>query len=654
MKKARSRSAVSNSLRRHWNHISRLEQLEGREMLNATTEFLSLRLAATDLHGNPITQIEQGEQFLIKAYIDDRRDEPGVDLSGVPGPVTEEAMGFFTAYFNVTFDAEGFEFDPTYGTDGIQYGPDIIPVYPPYAPKTEYDGFIGRLGVQNQFTGAIPDEIEALSFRMTAQTPNVYDMAEAFIPHFHFDQIEIYEDPNKLPEDWEPIYVNGVPQLERLTGAEFEAAVDGADEYFLLQQFNTQILTSDSEVYFEGIDLEVTAAPDADYQLRFVTTPTSTSGGEVNSLPSNVELIDEWNHVFVEVYARAPAGNAIQAGFVELNYNTDDFSFVQAIGRSEDPSNLRYAITSTDVDEQNGSVRVGFSSLSTNLGDDRYALVGRVQLKSDMELPADYSGGELTSTMSSAITLADTNATIINTTSGVSAIVDGSATASHSFEVWPVIYDVGNNGEDRRVGISDFAGFIGQYGKLVNDNPQIRKYDFDNSGKVDLADFSLFIRNYGKSNDTATFRIYPDGYPGDLGGAPLMGSSFLLEGESVDARSTPPTTTSSTSTSATASATFTTQDKPSSLAGESLSTTLPLTQTAPTRDSAEDESQDTTAVVPNEQTTDAVLSTLDDQTDLIVMSSQETETSLASEEENPVFADHADEVLAIWEDEDGL
>lgn len=622
-------------------------------MLNATNELLSLRLAATDLHGNPITQIEQGERFLIKAYIDDRRDEEGVDVSGIPG-ASANAHGFYTAYFNVTYDSAGFDFDPTYGDVGIKYGPNLDPVYAPEPPIAQYDGLIERLGVQNQYATPITGEIEILSFRMIAQTPNVYDMAEAFIPHFHFDVADIYEDPNELEENWEPIYVNGVPQLERLEGSEFMPGTDFyqavvlEDEYFALHQLGDALVTQDSQVYFQGIDLEVIASPDADYQLRYVTTPTSTSGGEVNALPSNVELIDEWNHFYVEIYAKAPAGNSIQAGFAEISYDTDDFSFVRAIGRAED-SNLRYSLTSTEIDEQNGTVRVGYSTLSTNLGDNLYALVGRIQMKSDMELPADYTGGELTSTPSSAITLSDTNATVYNLSTMNSSVINGSATASHSFEVWPVIYDVASGGEDRRVGITDFAGFVGQYGKFVNNDPFLRKFDFNNSGKIDLGDFSLFIQNYGESDKGPTTRDYPPGYPGDLGGAPLMGSSFLLEGEPVDARSTPPTTTSTTSP-----AMVKTEDKPSTISSQSLSNTLPIAQTSPTGSSSEDESQAPQAVAPVEETTDAVISMLDDQTDLIVMSSQQSEESFALEEDEPEFADHADEVLAIWEDESDL
>lgn len=616
-------------------------------MLNATNELLSLRLEATDLHGNVITQIEQGEAFLIKAYLDDRRDEPEVDVTPITGSVSANALGFFSAYFNVTFDSAGFEFDPTYGDGGVKYGPSISPIdLIPITPNTDYDGYIGYLGVQNLNIG-VAGEIEALSFRMIAQAPGTYDMEEAFLPHFHFDVVDLDENPNQNMEDWQPNYVNGVPQLERLTGSEYNAAIQ--DDFFALYIYGEERLVQESQVYFEGVDLEVVASPDADYQLRFVTTQTLTNNGEVNSLPTNVDVIDEWNHFYVEVYAKAPAGNSVQAGFVEISYDTNDFSFVRTIGRTEDPSNLRYSITSTEVDEENGTVRIGFSTLSTNLGDNLYALVGRIQLKSDMELPANYTNGPLTFTQSSDITLSDTNATVYNLTSHTSAVINGSALASHSFEVWPVIYDVGSNGEDRKVGITDFAGFIGQYGKFVNNDPNLRKFDFNNNGKVDLADFSLFIQNYGESDQAATTRDYPTGYPGSIGGAPLMGSSFLLEGEPVDTRSTSQTTTTTTS-----SATTTTEDEPASLSGQSLSITLPLTQIVPSGSASEGASQDDQAVSPVEESTDAVISSLDDQTDLIVMTSQDSDSSLASDEDENEFAAQADEVLAIWEDETAL
>jgi len=619
-------------------------------MLDATGEFLSIRLAATDLQGNPITQVAQGEAFLIKAYADDRRDEAYFDDYDFPEDVTPDAIGFFTAYFNVTYDAAGFDFDPTYGDEGIKFGPGLAPVYEPFAPNTQYDGYIERLGVTNQYTVDIPGEIEILSFRMIAETPDVYDMAEAFIPHFHFEQAVINEDPNESnPDNWVPYYVDGVPVLERLTGAAFNEAVDDNDEYFLLHQFDTQILTEDDEVYFQGVDLEVIASADANFDLRFVSSPTTLTSGEVNSRPSNVDVIDEWSHFYVEVYAQAPSDSAIQAGFVELNYDAEDFNFVRAIDSTQD-SSIRYSITSTEVDEENGTIRVGYTSQSTTTGDDRYALLGRIQMKSEMELPVDYTNGELTFTMSSDITLSDTSATIYKTSSGTSAVISGTATATHSFEVWPVIYDVGAAGEDRKVGINDFAGFISEYGKVVNNDPELRKFDFNNNGKIDLIDFSLFIQNYNESDLVPSTRKYPDGYPGDLGGVPLMGSQFILEGEQVDSRSSSPATNTPTNSPSQ----VTIEPEPTSVADDSLSSTFPFSPVAATDSSGDGDNQTNPDVSPAEETTDAVISTLDDQTDLIVMTSQESEESFATEEDESDFTEHADQVLAIWEDEADL
>ncbi len=652
MKKANSRSAQRNSVRRQWNHVARLEQLEGREMLNATNELLSLRLAATDLHGNAITQITQGESFLIKAYIDDRRGEPGVVVEEEGGGlfvVDSDPFGFYTAAFNITFDSAGFEFDPTYGVNGIKFGPNINAIDTiPNAPQTEFDGYVGMISVQNQTQG-FTGEIEALSMRMIAQAPGVYDVEEGFNPHFHFDVIDRQYDPNAPNGEGAPIYTNGVPQLERLTGQDFNNATIGQDEYFSLHRLGQYILTDDEDVYFEGVDLEVIAASTpADYQLRYVTNPTLTSGGEVNTLPSNVDTIDEWNYFYVEVYAKAPAGSSVQAGVVELSYNPDDFSFVKAFGRVEDPSSLRYSVTLTDVDAENGTVRIGYSSLSTDLGDDRYALIGRIQLRSEMELTVDYTDGELTYTESSDISLTESNATVYDQTTFESSVIVGSTTPGYHFEVWPVIYDVANAGEDRRVGLSDFGSFVEQFGKFVNGNPLIRKFDFNNSGKVDLADYGLFVQNFGQSASAQSSRVYPAGYPGDLGGVPLMGNSFLLEGEPVDTRSTQPTSTTATTPEVAPK-----QFDSGPLSSESFSTTLPLMASASSYVSTNDTSDETPANDP-EESTDAAIASFDEQADLIVLTASQSEETEEDSTEGPTFADHADEVLALWKEDEQL
>ncbi|PQO40869.1 hypothetical protein [Blastopirellula marina] len=649
MKKTRSRTAYRNSIARNWKHQVGFEALEVREMLDASGELISLRLEATDLNGNPIQQVAQGESFLVTAYIEDRRGEPGVTVNvDTENDILANPFGFFTAYFNVTYDSVGFDFDESYG---VHIGPTISPVVVS-TPGTDIDGYIERLGVQNiDLSGHLHSaEVELLSFRMIAQQPGTYNMAEGINPHFHFDVVDYIENPNQLPEDWAVNYVDGVPQLDRLTGQDFIAATEDADEYFSLYHYGQQRLTASDQVYFEGVGLQVIAAgQDADYEMRYVVSPTSTTGGEVATLPENLEYIDEWNYFYVEIYAKAPSGYAVTNSVVTVSYNPDDFEFVQAIGRTQDSTNLRYSVSFTDVDDENGLATIGFSTLSSDLGDDQYALIGRVQLRSLMELAVDYTNGELQATSSSVISLSDTNATVTHTSTGASAVVNGTTPTGSSFDVWPVIYDVAN-GEDRTVGLADFSDFVGAFGKTVNGDPSIRKLDFDHNGSVGLSDFALFVRNFGKSDATNSTRVYPEGYPGDLSGsAALMGSSFLLEGEPIDSRSSmsqpipivetsAPATTSSSSTDTIASSLL------------SLPATTPSSPESSTQVPDEDEA-DTS--VPT-SSPDSYVSNLEDQSDLLALTSNQWDDSLASDEEETDFAASADEVLALWDEENEL
>lgn len=650
MKKARSRTARRNSIDRNWKHQVGFEALEVREMLDASGELISLRLEATDLHGNPIQQIVQGESFLVTAYIEDRRGDAGVTVNvDAANDILANPYGFFTAYFNVTYDSVGFDFDDSYG---IQIGPAINPVAVSN-PATDVDGYIERLGIQNiDISGNLyPSEVELLSFRMIAQQPGTYNMEEGINPHFHFDVLDYIENPNQLPEDWEINYVDGVPQLERLTGDDFIAATEDADEYFSLYHFGQQRLTASDQVYFEGVGLQVIAAQAADYQVRYVVDPTLTSGGEVSSLPQNLDEIDEWGYFYVEVYAKAPAGNAVSSGVVTVSYDPDDFAFVKAVGRTQDPSNLRYSVTFTEVDDDNGTVTVGFNSLSTNLGDDQYALIGRIQLRSEIELPVDYTNGELQSTPSSVISLSHTNATIVNSSTSIAAVINGTTPTGSSFDIWPVIYDVAN-GEDRAVGLADFSEFVSAFGKTVNGDPATRKFDFDHNGVVGLSDFSLFVQNFGQSAFVDSTRVYPNGYPGDLSGpAPLMGSSFLLEGEPIDTR-TSNTISQPTPITETSPVTATTSTSTDSVRGNLLS--LPGVSSNVSGSSMQLPEEDEAPAADPVSSPVAFDANLDSQSDLIAMTSEQWDGSLSSEEDDDRFAASADEVLALWEDENQI
>lgn len=650
MKTARNR----NALRRHaqprrWSRLSRIEHLEARQLLAAdmaTSEYVSIRLEATDLSGVPITQVETGESFLIKAYIQDRRGQPGVTVPDHP-QILDDPWGFYAAFINITYDMEGFDFDPNYP---VTAGPDVVPVDDSFSSETTEDGFIGRIGLQDLVIGELqPQEIELFSFRMVAEQPGVYDALEGFQPHFHFEVPQRVYNPNSGTSD-EIYYIDGVPQLERLTGTQqgepFWNAVYGADEYISLGSFDGRLFTEDNEVFFQGVDLEVTSASvsEPEFEIRFVKNTTTPTSGEVNSLPSNLSYIDEWDTFFVEVYAQAPAGSNtdITSANVQLGFNPGDFEFVDAFGTSDDPA-LRYTVTYTEDQSETGSVTVGFTTLSTNTGDDKFALIGRIRLRSLMEVDNDTSSGYVYSVPSSEISLTEANATLRNKSTLAHTIVESTTGGSgYSFDVWPVMYDTDEN-EDRKVGLSDFSGFVSAFG-LVADTPKGRKFDFDKNGVVGLSDFNLFVQNFGQNGTSLEGRIYNNQFPSGYETVPLMGS-MSLEGEPIEESSTP---------------TVYQSGPPQPVTDESSTETLSRTplayQPITTTDLPAEQGGSDELTVDAPTTAELVASEplWTDQSELIWQAASTSDDSLGDDDSDDTFQEYADEVLALWDNEDNL
>lgn len=644
---------------RRWSRLARLEHLEARQLLAgdlATTELVSIRLEVTDLSGVPISQVETGESFLVKAYLQDRRGQPGVTVPAGTG-YSNEPQGFHSAFISITYDKDGFDFDPTYD---IIAGPEVDPLYDDFTPQVDDDGFIGRLGVHDVASGFLqPQEIELFSFRMIAEQPGIYNAAEAFQPHFHFDVLARNYDPNNPehiysePETWDIDYVNGVPQLERLTGyyegGDLWEAIDGNDEYISIASFGGELLMEDDQLFFQGVDLEVLPAstPNAEFDIRFVKNATTPTNGEVTNLPSNLTYIDEWETFYVEIYAKVPEGSTdtgLTSATVQLDFTPGDFEFVQAIGNTSGDPAIRYSVAYTDDQSESGSVTVSFTTLTENLGDDgRHALVGRILVRSLMEVANDTSGGYIYSVPSSEIALTQANATLVDRNADTHAIVEGNTPSGGvSFDVWPVMYDAD---EDRRVGLSDFSGFVSAFG-LPADTPKGRRFDFDKNGVVGLSDFNLFVQNFGQTGDSLEDRIYHNQFPSAYQSAALMGS-MSLEGEPVHSP---------------APVALHQAGPPMPLTDQSVSNELrfvPMTSSngTPTAMANPAEQGSGDGISVDEPSADTLVSTetaWTDQSDLLWQTANSSGDVLTGDEASDEFSEYADEVLALWDNEDSL
>lgn len=93
-------------------------------------------------------------------------------------------------------------------------------------------------------------------------------------------------------------------------------------------------------------------------------------------------------------------------------------------------------------------------------------------------------------------------------------------------QVAPVVYDANDDG---RVGLSDFASFISNYGKQPGTSQaDAYRFDYNQDGRVGVADFALFISHYGRRKSLPGVSI---NLPPAITAAPPATSSWVLEGE---------------------------------------------------------------------------------------------------------------------------
>ncbi|GAA4422755.1 hypothetical protein [Bremerella cremea] len=641
----RLRSFRRKSAGRQWNRQARVEMLETRQLLAADAQFASVRLVATDLNGNQVNEVAQGETFLIKVLVEDRRGD-----AGAPTPTTEDNFtplprGFASFFMNLAYNRDGFDFKEG---SALMVGPTVT-TFDTFVPDDTIDGYLTHIGFVNTrvTSQTFPNEIEYMSFRMVAEATGTY----GFTPELNTRVVATDDDPNIAPEDRGPEFLNGYPVTREMTNNERVLFEDKAEYISLIGR--DDILDTTAEVYFQGLNLTVTAAtPEVDFEVRFVTTPSQTlptSRGEIDTPVSNTEIIDEWSHVYVELYAQAEVGTSITGGVYQIAYDPTEFAYVGVIDTSDDVTNVKYTNTITTVDSTNGLITVSFNTLRSDLGDDNFALLGRVQLRSLIEIDIDDSQGNYQPVTSSSISLVDANATI--STQGVKSIVVGNLNdASQNFEVWPVIFDLGDGG-DRKIGVIDFSQLVQQMGRPLNEYPDAVTFDFNRDGKVGVADLNILVQNFGVKATDPSPRNYPTWYTDLMFGT--SSSSFAFEGESTGSEQT--TSTSST-TSGKQSNTSGSSD---SVSGSGISSSKSNTFLIPSASTSSSGSSTTTpseegSETMNPDSTDQIVSDWNDQSDVIIAASSSGSDTTVGEEDDSSFANDTDTILALWDDETDL
>lgn len=500
---------MSNPLRRY---RPLFETLEAREVL---TTYIAVELRATDLAGNEITAIAEGQAFNLQIYVDDLRPintTPANYIDQDKTPFSSVPLGVYSAIFDIEFTAEAFDFT---GPTGLVQGAGSPSLeVPSYNTAKSVDGYLDEVG-----TFLVSTAVGTGAPRHWLTIPMVAEgtLGEFTISAMHPLSNEFFPDTKQGGID--RYAFNSLNPTANLEGGGF--------------------LNPDEIDYTEAtITLEVVEAGlPVDVEMRIVKQPTTVdSNGEVVTLPDNAEWIDEWDSFYVEIYARAPETGSVKSVSVVIDY-TNEYHNVSSFTSNSDlkftPSNAVYA-SYTD------RVSVTFSTPLSGLGNDgKSVLVGRILFGPDQTLGngvANSPATDYADPVNTDFTLVGGGATVQY--SGGSETTGVNGVNIPSTDLFAVPYDLD---DDRTISIVDLTYVIRNIGKAATPANQLYRMDFTHDGYVDLVDLALMVRNIGTTvfNARDRARSYFDGFPYFDSGASLMEgesvgvSGFVLEGESV-------------------------------------------------------------------------------------------------------------------------
>ncbi|QDV52402.1 peptidylprolyl isomerase [Gimesia fumaroli] len=233
---------------------------------------------------------------------------------------------------------------------------------------------------------------------------------------------------------------------------------------------------------------------------RSATNPGSS--GELSSLPANVDFIDEWNPVLVEIWVSITnsSENGVASALVDFNFDAqylvaDSIEYGSAF--SENQTGI--------IDNETGMITgLGASTNLSGYGAESHVLLARVHL-SVKPVALETDGHYIEP-------VADLNFEILNSSVissvGAATVTEGAAV---NLTLVPALYDLNDNGS---IDIRDLILFINVYNQTTGESaaPGVWAADFDRSGKVNVRDLSLLITNYRKVQGSGNFFVYPSNF----------------------------------------------------------------------------------------------------------------------------------------------
>lgn len=262
---------------------------------------------------------------------------------------------------------------------------------------------------------------------------------------------------------------------------------------------------------FAGLDdlgWDIAPLPPADpfvqLDLRIRTTATSTdANGEVESIPDNVDFLDEWDEFVAEVWASTPMDDGtsvdtftLDIAFDEQLFEVTAIEYGSAFGDNQQGT----------IDNDSGLIDdVSAATSETAIGRDQFALLTTVSFRVHAELPNDMPGAYIQPTIDDEFLV---QAVTVAVPGGASA--ETSTQTAPSIEVWPLMYDIDDNGT---VGFGDVNTLASTFNATTSANNDAFLADFDHNGSVGFGDISLFSGAFGRSRDSAGTQTYFAQFP---------------------------------------------------------------------------------------------------------------------------------------------
>lgn len=309
-----------------------VEPLEARRLLAVGDELAIIRLETTDLSGNVISNVEVGDQFQLRAYVEDPN-------------ATEGNGGIFAAYFDVTYEAALAEVN-----GAISYGPSFPMVH---AGDTTTDGLIDEVGATIGGSPLGPGEFQLFTVTLTAEASGVINFAMDPADELPAGKILISGQPPNPGVSPEDVLFSGVSITafeEPTISISDEVNVEGSAVVFqiTLSHSSPEVITFDIETE------DITALAGSDYTARVDTLTFVPGNTSLNFLVTlNDDTIDEAIETF-----RAKLSNATNATIA-------DDEGIGSIEDDDDPPTV--SIEGVSVTEGNaGTIEAIFNvSLST-------------------------------------------------------------------------------------------------------------------------------------------------------------------------------------------------------------------------------------------------------------------------------------------------